>query len=65
MPAVLMRIPEVTKVTGILEPTLRYMRHIGTGPKSFKLAGRVVYKEADVLAWIEAEYERQTAEVAS
>ncbi len=34
--------------------TLRYFRHEGTkGPKSAKLGRRVVYRESDVLAWID------------
>ena len=36
--------------------TLRYWRHVGTGPKSFRLGGRVVYKAEDVEAWVEAQY---------
>ena len=36
--------------------TLRYWRHIGYGPKSFKIGGRVVYKLEDVEQWIEAQY---------
>lgn len=36
--------------------TLRYWRHTGDGPKSFKLGGRVVYKLEDVEQWIEAQY---------
>jgi Helix-turn-helix domain len=36
--------------------TLRYWRHIGYGPKSFKIGGRVVYKLEDVERWIEEQY---------
>jgi excisionase family DNA binding protein len=37
--------------------TLRWWRHQGTGPKAFKLGPRkVMYKESDVRAWIEAHY---------
>ena len=32
--------------------TVRYWRHIGSGPKSFKLGRRVLYELADVEAWI-------------
>lgn len=34
--------------------TVRYWRHVGKGPKSFKLGRRVLYASADVEAWIEA-----------
>jgi predicted DNA-binding transcriptional regulator AlpA len=36
--------------------TLQFWRHQGTGPRSFKLGGRVVYKREDVEAWIEQQY---------
>lgn len=32
--------------------TVRYWRHIGTGPKSFKVGRRVLYDSADVTAWL-------------
>ena len=50
----LLLIPEVSTVTRVPEATLRYWRHIGAGPRSFKLGRRVVYKAADVEAWIAA-----------
>jgi predicted DNA-binding transcriptional regulator AlpA len=53
----LLRLPEVAEVTGIPEATLRFWRHEGRGPKSAKLGRRVVYREADVLAWIDAQFE--------
>lgn len=44
----------VSERTGIPINTLRYYRHKGIGPKSFKLGGRrVMYDESDVEAWIE------------
>jgi predicted DNA-binding transcriptional regulator AlpA len=32
--------------------TVRYWRHIGKGPKSFKVGRRVLYAVEDVEAWI-------------
>jgi excisionase family DNA binding protein len=32
--------------------TLRYWRHLGTGPRSFRLGRRVLYRTDDVHAWI-------------
>lgn len=53
----LLRIPEVSELTGIPEATLRFYRSRGTGgPKSAKLGRRVVYREADVQDWIEAQF---------
>ena len=37
--------------------TLRWWRHEGTGPKSFKLGARkVMYRRSDVLSWLEQQY---------
>lgn len=33
--------------------TVRYWRHMGTGPKSFKVGRRVLYARTDVEQWIE------------
>ena len=32
--------------------TLRYWRHLGTGPRSFRLGRRVLYRTDDLQAWI-------------
>ncbi len=34
--------------------TLRYWRHLGTGPTSFRLGRRVLYRREDLHAWIDA-----------
>lgn len=48
---------EVADLLKIPPATLRYWRHTGTGPKSFKVGPkRVMYRRADVEAWIEAQY---------
>lgn len=51
---------DVIAMTGLARGTLAYWRHLGTGPKSYKLGRRVRYDEADVLAWI-AESKAATA----
>ncbi len=35
---------------------LRWMRHNNTGPRSAKVAGRVMYREDDLDDWIEAQF---------
>jgi predicted DNA-binding transcriptional regulator AlpA len=50
---------EVAEITRIPLPTLRFYRHTGKGPRSFKLGNRVVYKRADVEAWIEQRYQAE------
>ncbi len=55
----LMNTEQVSKELGIPVGTLRCYRSTGIGPKSFKLGGRVRYRRADVVAWVE-EQERNS-----
>lgn len=57
--AVLLTMSEVSELTRIPIATLRDYRFKGTGPKSGKVGGRVMYRESDVLAWIDAQFEEQ------
>ncbi len=34
--------------------TVRYWRHVGKGPRSFRAGRRVLYRESDVRAWADA-----------
>lgn len=47
---------EVAEEYRIPAATLRWMRHVGRGPKSWKRGRRVCYLREDVDAWVEAEY---------
>lgn len=47
-------------LTGTPEGTWRYWAHIGSGPTSFKLGRRRVWRESAILAWV-AEQEQATA----
>ena len=49
-------IEDVAERVGRPVATLRFWRHQGTGPRSFRLGGRVAYMAADVEAWIEESY---------
>lgn len=44
---------EVAEMTRLPEATIRWFRHAGKGPRSARLGRRVVYRESDVLQWIE------------
>jgi predicted DNA-binding transcriptional regulator AlpA len=56
MQRTLLTTAQVSQQTGVPQETLRYWRHRGVGPKSFKLGPRkVVYDEAELEAWIEAQ----------
>ncbi|MFE3002968.1 helix-turn-helix transcriptional regulator [Nocardia sp. NPDC059246] len=51
------------ELTGIPASTWRYWAHIGSGPVSFKLGRRRVWRKSVILAWI-AEQESATGGVA-
>ncbi|MEZ5116163.1 MAG: helix-turn-helix domain-containing protein [Candidatus Nanopelagicales bacterium] len=44
---------EVGELARAPETTVRYWRHIDYGPPSFKVGRRVLYRERDVIAWLE------------
>lgn len=46
--------PELQELTGTPESTWRYWAMLGTGPASFKLGRRRVWKRSTVLAWLES-----------
>lgn len=45
--------------------TLRYWRHLGIGPDSFRLGRRVMYRRGDVDRWVAEQHDRETARRAS
>jgi prophage regulatory protein len=46
---------ELEKLTGTPESTWRYWAHIGSGPVSFKIGRRRVWKKSTVFAWLESQ----------
>jgi predicted DNA-binding transcriptional regulator AlpA len=60
-PGPLLTTEETSERTRIPPETLRYFRHRGIGPKSFKLGRRVLYAAEDVEAWIAAARESGAA----
>ena len=52
---------EVSELTSVPIATLRFWRHCGTGPVSFKLGPRkVAYRRADVETWLAEQYATAT-----
>ena len=51
----LLTITEAAVVVRAPVATLRYWRHLGTGPNSFRLGRRVLYRRADLHTWIDAQ----------
>ena len=41
--------------------TLRYWCHLGTGPRSFRLGRRVLYRRDDLRAWVDAQHGQDRA----
>lgn len=52
----LLTIDEVAARYRLSLATLRFWRHKGTGPVSFKLGRRVVYRASDVEQWAADQY---------
>ena len=59
----LLGLRDVAELSGTSENTLRYWRQRKLGPPSAKLGRRSVYRESDVLAWIEAQFEASAQRV--
>ncbi len=51
----LLTVPEVAQMLRTPEGTVRYWRHLGQGPASFKIGRRVLFKEEDVLTWLDSQ----------
>ncbi len=60
--AELLTITEATLLLRAPVATLRYWRHLGTGPQSFRLGRRVLYRRDDLHAWIDARRDEGMAE---
>lgn len=53
---------EVSEMTRIPVATLRFYRHLGNkGPKSALLGGRVMYREQDVIDWVNSAFDAEVA----
>jgi DNA-binding transcriptional MerR regulator len=51
---------EVAEITRAPASTVRYWRHLGVGPHSFRVGRRVVYRRCEVTAWL---LEQETSQV--
>jgi prophage regulatory protein len=45
---------DLEQLTGTPASTWRYWAHIGSGPESFKIGRRRVWKRSTAMAWLEA-----------
>jgi excisionase family DNA binding protein len=59
--------PELLTITEAAEllrapvATLRYWRHCNTGPRSFRLGRRVLYRREDLRAWVDAQHHQDNS----
>jgi excisionase family DNA binding protein len=54
----LLTISEAAQLVRAPVATLRYWRHLGTGPRSFRLGRRVLYRRDDLRAWIDTQHDQ-------
>lgn len=57
----LMTIKEVAALVRVPEATLRYWRHLGTGPHSFRIGRSVRYWHNEVVHWLDEQSRRPQA----
>jgi excisionase family DNA binding protein len=57
----LLTIAEAAELLRAPVATLRYWRHLGTGPRSFRLGRRVLYRSDDLRAWVDAQHGQDRA----
>ncbi|WP_375474392.1 helix-turn-helix transcriptional regulator [uncultured Jatrophihabitans sp.] len=53
----LLTIDEAAAIVRAPVATLRYWRHLGTGPRSFRLGRRVLYRYDDLTSWINSHHD--------
>ncbi|MGR6899773.1 MULTISPECIES: helix-turn-helix domain-containing protein [Glutamicibacter] len=58
-PYTLNLIEEAAEFLRVPVSTLRYWRHLGTGPRSARIGGRVMYRQADLEAWLNEQFEKE------
>ena len=49
---VMLTLQEACRFLRVAEGTLRYWRHLGCGPRSFKVGRHVRYWQADLVLWL-------------
>jgi DNA-binding transcriptional MerR regulator len=53
----LLTLDEAAAILRTPKATLRYWRHLGTGPHSFRLGRRVLYRANDLHHWINTQHD--------
>lgn len=53
----LLTLDEVAEMLRKSPAQMRWMRHNGTGPRAARLGGRIMYREQDVINWVNQAFE--------
>lgn len=61
MSASLWTIDDVAEYLGRSRRAVEWMVYAGTGPKSALIAGRRMFRESDIEAWIDEQFEKESA----
>jgi predicted DNA-binding transcriptional regulator AlpA len=56
-------VPEAARYTGLSEAFLNRLRSSGGGPRFVKAGARVIYRVADIDAWLAARVRRSTSDM--
>ena len=54
----LLTIEEAAEALRTPVSTLRYWRHMNKGPRAARIGGRIMYRQADLEAWLEAQFDQ-------
>lgn len=57
----LLTLDETARLLRRTPAQMRWMRHNGTGPRSARLGGRVMYREQDVIDWVNAAFDQDAS----
>ena len=57
----LLTLPEVAEMLRKSQQQLRWMLHKNTAPPSAIIGGRRMFREADVVAWLDAQFDADAA----
>jgi predicted DNA-binding transcriptional regulator AlpA len=60
-PVKLLTLDEVAEMLRKSPAQMRWLRHNQRGPKSARIGGRVLYREQDVVDWVDAAFESEVA----
>jgi len=54
----LLTIEEAAEALRTPVSTLRYWRHMNKGPRAARIGGRIMYRQADLEQWLEAQFDQ-------